>query len=699
MARRRPRGRGRVVASAVDPPSDARPLALASPRAAASDPASDPAPQPSERVAQRVAAAVAIVALAIHLSTLHPSLPGGDAGELAATACAGAVPHPPGYPLYAMLARAVVALPIAAPIVRLSALSAVTVALATYFVARASMAWTGRLSAGPLGGALFAFSLGVWSYATAAEVFGLHLAFVAALVHLAVAAARAPTLRSLQLFVLVAALAACHHHTVVFAVAPLLAFVARAVVRAIGAAAARRALGSLVALALLGLAPYAYLVVAARRASLAGWGDTTTLAGLARHVLRADYGTFQLAAGTHAGASFSATLRAFGLDALGATHGVGLALAAAGLALALLRPALRPVGAVAAGSLALYVVAFAALSNLPVEAELLRAVVARFWLHAQVFLALFGAAAVLALPARRSGRRDAALATAIAAVVALLLARGGPRVIAGDRGAVRALGAAVLESAPKDALVLTQGDLFTDATRYLQLCEGVRPDVVVLDRQLLTYPWANDVVRRVHPAIALPGARYGRSSEGGYDAAALVSANLARRPILMCGGDVAGDASLAGVFDAWPLGPCDRLLPRATPPALEAWLRESAAALPPIPAGRAGAEGVDPWERVAIDEAWSARQRRGFRLLVVAIEEGSEPRLLRGAIALLEPVVAEAPRPPPAAFKNLGIAWGRLEGREPQAHQKMLDALRAYLSRAPADDPDLPSIRAIVAAG
>ena len=43
--------------------------------------------------------------LAMYLVTMYPDLAGGDAGELSAAAILGGVPHPPGYPLYAMLGR------------------------------------------------------------------------------------------------------------------------------------------------------------------------------------------------------------------------------------------------------------------------------------------------------------------------------------------------------------------------------------------------------------------------------------------------------------------------------------------------------------------------------------------------------------------------------------------------------------------
>jgi hypothetical protein len=46
-----------------------------------------------------------VTLLALYLVTLAPTVVGGDSGELTAAAVTGGVPHPPGYPVFALLAR------------------------------------------------------------------------------------------------------------------------------------------------------------------------------------------------------------------------------------------------------------------------------------------------------------------------------------------------------------------------------------------------------------------------------------------------------------------------------------------------------------------------------------------------------------------------------------------------------------------
>jgi hypothetical protein len=97
-----------------------------------------------------VAPAVAFVCLlALYVATLAPSVMGGDSGELTASALTGGVPHPPGYPLFAMLARLFAALPLGhSPAWRVNLLSATSTAAAGAVVCATVALWTRERAAG-----------------------------------------------------------------------------------------------------------------------------------------------------------------------------------------------------------------------------------------------------------------------------------------------------------------------------------------------------------------------------------------------------------------------------------------------------------------------------------------------------------------------------------------------------------------------
>src|SRR5438093_11523690 len=63
------------------------------------------------RSAPLVALGSAIVTLAVYLATLSPSVAGGDSGEFIAVARVMGVTHPPGFPLYIILAKLFTLLP------------------------------------------------------------------------------------------------------------------------------------------------------------------------------------------------------------------------------------------------------------------------------------------------------------------------------------------------------------------------------------------------------------------------------------------------------------------------------------------------------------------------------------------------------------------------------------------------------------
>ena len=100
---------------------------------------------------------------ALYIATLYPSVAGGDSGELTAAALTGGVPHPSGYPLFALLARLFAALPLGhSPIWRVNLLSALSMAAAAGMVCAVVQSWTRNPAAGLMAAALFGTSPVVW---------------------------------------------------------------------------------------------------------------------------------------------------------------------------------------------------------------------------------------------------------------------------------------------------------------------------------------------------------------------------------------------------------------------------------------------------------------------------------------------------------------------------------------------------------
>jgi hypothetical protein len=222
-----------------------------------------------------------------------------------------------------------------------------------------------------------------------------------------------------------------------------------------------------------------------------------------------------------------------------------------------------------------------------------------------------------------------------------------------DRSAeftVRNYGLSVLENVPENAWILTRGDLNHNVLTYLRVCEGNRPDVVLLDLELMTMPWMNPRIESDYPEIFVPGTHYHLREPGGYSLREFLRSNAGNR-IYVCGGLKSGDNTLGDEFESWPVGFCEQLTPR-----------------------NRRTQATD-----------------GKRLLSMSYAERT---------AVVPPSFwmrrsnAETARA--GGFKNLGIALARLSPYDPAYRVEMAEAWGRYLADAPSDDPDLPRIRTVL---
>src|SRR5437762_3277993 len=97
-------------------------------------------------VARHVAAAaLGVVILAVYVRTLAPTVAGGDSGELITAAYTLGVAHPPGYPLYTLLAKLFTLIPIGTIAWRVNLFSAVCGAGAATLIFLAVARWSGSV--------------------------------------------------------------------------------------------------------------------------------------------------------------------------------------------------------------------------------------------------------------------------------------------------------------------------------------------------------------------------------------------------------------------------------------------------------------------------------------------------------------------------------------------------------------------------
>jgi hypothetical protein len=104
--------------------------------------------------------------------------------------------------------------------------------------------------------------------------------------------------------------------------------------------------------------------------------------------------------------------------------------------------------------------------------------------------------------------------------------------------------------------------LITNSIRYFQRCEGVRPDVQLVDQSMLTYPWFVRVQSPNFPHFTFPGTNYHPFTPGSFSIRQLVEANMddGKGELFMAGGWNPQDDSHVGHFQQLPVGYVDRIV-------------------------------------------------------------------------------------------------------------------------------------------
>lgn len=122
---------------------------------------------------------LAVGVFLVYMRTLAPGVFGFDSAELATGAHSLGIVHPPGYPLYLLIAKAFTFLPLRSVAYRLNVMSAVFGALTILLLFELAKRLTGRPHVAWYAASLFAVTNYFWQMALVAEVYTLHTFFLA----------------------------------------------------------------------------------------------------------------------------------------------------------------------------------------------------------------------------------------------------------------------------------------------------------------------------------------------------------------------------------------------------------------------------------------------------------------------------------------------------------------------------------------
>ncbi|NXS51593.1 TM260 protein, partial [Brachypteracias leptosomus] len=626
------------------------------------------------------------------------------------------VAHPPGYPLFTLLAKLVMTglLPVGSPAYRVnllcSLLGAAAASLLFYTVFRLS----GSCAGGILAAGVFSFSRLTWQWSITAEVFSLNNLFVGLLMALTVHFEEASTAKERskisKLGAFCCGLSLCNQHTIVLYVACIVPWVLLQLLR-------KKELspGHLLKLGLCflaGLLPYLYLPASSylNRARWT-WGDQTTLQGFLTHFLREEYGTFNLAK-SETGSSMREML-VFQLAQMKSELSLpvlALALLACVSSALLTKQQKSPMIWLFTGMLCLYSLFFAWRANLDITKPLFLGVVERFWLQSSAVVAVLAGLGLATLTSLGStlqeGSRVLPWLEWLSALT-LVTSQVWTNYSTCDQSnnfVVEKFARNLLSSMPTGAVILLRGDLPGNALRYLHYCEGLRPDITLVDQEMMTYKWYLPKLAKHLPGVYFPGDQW-NPVEGVLPDGTLTF-NLHRflkvnkhKEVFVCIGLHEGDSTWRRSYSLWPWGMCEKLVPSDVVFDPGEWIQltrnlynwtEDYGSFEP-----------SSWEAVANEEMWQARMKTAFFIFdlaeTVSVAAEVKSQLYTFAYTSYKEIVNSYPNHPVNWHKNYAIACERmlrLPGVEVDPQALLSETVKHFLlyTEKAEDDPQKQDI-------
>lgn len=445
----------------------------------------------------------------LYLHTCAPHLaPYRDAGEMAALLGTLGVAHPPGYPLYTLLGRCVLWIPLGNIVYRANFFSALCAAGALTVLFLVFRSWTGKWPAF-FAVVFFAFSNPFWELANVSEMYALGVLWFALLLYATF------VLKNTTLFAFLMALGLGVRMDMLLLVPLFILWIAW------GKSAQGVTLPIL--FFALGATIFFYLMIRSRTNPLIDWGNPDTLLAVFNSATRKSYsGTLDLLSLSYEkGANFPINLQLYGAHSVISFGWWGVMLALVGLWGAFKQS--RSLGFFLSAILLVTGPLFLFLANMPPNPHALAIVEASYLIPDVMVAAFIGFGVSLLLQTKLR-----LLATAsVVILLGLNSAAGYVRASKRENFYVRDYVENVLRSVPPHAVAVFQKDVQLFSLWEAQLLEGRRRDMSLVSKGLSGSPWYWEMQRRWKTA---QGPEVSLKEQGGW---ARLKTESGLRPLVM----------------------------------------------------------------------------------------------------------------------------------------------------------------------
>ncbi len=421
------------------------------------------------------------VPLGVYILTLSPTVNLSDSGELAAVCRTLGIAHPTGYPTYTLLGHLFASM-FFPPVLGTNFMSAFFGALAVLFLAYTLVELGFSRITAAVAAFLFAFNPILWDNAVITEVYSFSAVAIWATVFVLARWLARGNPRHLILAGFLYGFSFTGHMSALLWL-PGIAYLLWSGRKYISGKTALLAATAF----LVGLTPYIYLPLRAAAHPVLNWGDPETIPRLVKHLTGWQYRVWMF---SRPMAQLGENLKNM-VKILTGSFGLAGVLPLAGTVLTLLRA--RRQNYIAAR--------FAVFSLLVIAFDIIYAMNYEIPDIAPYYLPAVGALAVLSAGMEFFPKKVRFVGVGILTVGAayMLMANFGS-CDQNDNWAAREYGENVITFAPSGSLlILGSWDMFSPAV-YLQTCEGVRPDITLVDFSLLKRSWyVEQLVRRGIP--------------------------------------------------------------------------------------------------------------------------------------------------------------------------------------------------------
>ncbi|MEQ8186995.1 MAG: DUF2723 domain-containing protein [Candidatus Eremiobacterota bacterium] len=443
---------------------------------------------------------------------LCPSIAGGDSAELVTACAVTGIPHPPGYPLYTLLGKIFTLLPFCSIAWRVNLLSAFSSALCCMFIYLSLEILTGNPVSSLCGSLCLAFSRYFWHYSEVSEVFPLNNMFVSLLIYILIVwRENLNNNRYIYLTGFVFGLSMTNHHTAILFVPAIIFFL----IYNKNIFKKKILLFSAIAF-LAGLIPYIYLPLAAMREPPLNWNNPVNVKNFKSLVFRENYGSMSLIPEKFLkehnlkAPPLYKKLSAYTVSFYYQFRTTGILLAIAGFIYLLVTD--LPLNIFLCTGIFFTGFFFISIANMPFEIPLLVGVLQRFYIMSAVIFSFytgFGVKFLLNFFGKFSARWNV-----IISVIIVFLCFSVPFISNMDEADFRNnylasdYGKNILSPLPYNSILFVKGDLPSMTIDYLQMAEGFRRDIKVIDYVKLRYDWYTEEIKKRYPDMVILQDKY-----------------------------------------------------------------------------------------------------------------------------------------------------------------------------------------------